>query len=670
MKRLLFFASLLLSASLAGSQAPTPSPTPSPTASPTRSPSPSPSPTITPNPYPVIASNEDGTGFVELREVPPSSADGAYLVVDTDTTSSFRMGSFSYRFEGDGTNGFFFIGDEGAASDEFNTISFGDIIAYSGASGAPAHFLAFGNDSQFFRSTATDGRVAYWSGSVPGFGAFISDDSCFTFDEATCTLTVTNISGSPSFSLVPAEVVFGGAAGEMDQAATFTYDEMGDTLTVGNVQAGSSVAVGSGAFYDIPEAANAGRLVFIGASLGEYVTDAGASYNAAGGDLTISDDVFAGGLVSSDLTAGGIPVIGTAGRIIYDPGILFTAASDLLDLGAGNITLAGAVGYVRVGTSTAANGLGDFSAGLTGSKRIDFDSASGSVTMKDSSDATRIYFDGESATSYVEARDTSGSVWRSRIDSDGNLTLRTAAAADVVLIGVSGNVFNDNGSASRNFRVESDTLTHAIFVDAATDRVGFNDSTPDADFDFHGGTESFQMFDSSDTWVLSAPDGDMQLRASGVDFLNMSVSTTPDEMRVNEDGADLDFVVEGVNRNVLVVDASINAAELFGVLSTEPAAATISSGAITITSSYVIVDTEGGAASDDLDNINAGTGVTLRQGMVLFLQQANDARDVTLRDGAGNIQCNANQTLTNAYAGYLLMYNGSVWCRIGGTNSN
>lgn len=623
-----------------------------------------------------MASDPDGEGFVELREDPPSTPEGAYLVVETEgTTSSFVMGSFSFRFEGDGTDGYFFIGDEGAAADEFNFVSFGDVIAYSGDAGASADFLAFGNDSNYFQSTGVENAVLFWSPtSVPGFGPHIDEDACFTFDPATCTLTVTNIAGSPSFSLVEDEVVFGSATGGMEQDAAFTYDgttlSAPEVVTTSGLTAGTDVVVLGGAFYDLPNVGNPGALVFVGSSFGKYVTDvSGLSFSAAGDDLTVGDDVFAGGLVSSDLTAGGIPYIGTAGRLAYDPGLLYNAGTDAINLGAGNITLSGAIGYARIGTSTAANGGGDLSAGLSGAQRWDWDTGASAVTVKDSSAITRSLLDAANGT--FEMRDTSGAVWRTRMDDGGNFIARTAGAAQVVSIGVSAdNVFNDNGSASRNFRVESDTLTHAFFVDAATDRIGFNDSSPDADFDFASGTESFQLYDSSNYWVLDAPDGDMRLIASSVDFLRLNVSTTPDELRVNDGAADLDFVVEGANRNVLVVDASINTAELFGVLSTEPATATISGGAITITSSYVIVDTEGGAASDDLDYINAGTGVTLRQGMVLFLQQANDARDVTLRDGAGNIQCNTNQTITNAYAGYLLVFNGVVWCRIGGNNSN
>lgn len=58
----------------------------------------------------------------------------------------------------------------------------------------------------------------------------------------------------------------------------------------------------------------------------------------------------------------------------------------------------------------------------------------------------------------------------------------------------------------------------------------------------------------------------------------------------------------------------------------------ISSGAITAVRGHQRVDTEGGAATDDLDTING-----LENGDLLFLFAASGARTVRIRDGEGNI---------------------------------
>ena len=64
-------------------------------------------------------------------------------------------------------------------------------------------------------------------------------------------------------------------------------------------------------------------------------------------------------------------------------------------------------------------------------------------------------------------------------------------------------------------------------------------------------------------------------------------------------------------------------------ISTGPSTlATISGGAITFAATYMRVDTEGSAASDDLDTISGGTAGTL-----LILRSTNNDRDVTVKDG-------------------------------------
>lgn len=59
----------------------------------------------------------------------------------------------------------------------------------------------------------------------------------------------------------------------------------------------------------------------------------------------------------------------------------------------------------------------------------------------------------------------------------------------------------------------------------------------------------------------------------------------------------------------------------------------ISGGVITVTESYHRVDTEANAAADDLDTINGGN-----VGDILVLQTVVHTRDVTFKDGTGNLQ--------------------------------
>jgi hypothetical protein len=65
-----------------------------------------------------------------------------------------------------------------------------------------------------------------------------------------------------------------------------------------------------------------------------------------------------------------------------------------------------------------------------------------------------------------------------------------------------------------------------------------------------------------------------------------------------------------------------------------PSTLTISSGAVTASKNNHIIDTEGAAATDDLDTINGES-----EGWLLILRIANSARDVVIKHNTGNIVC-------------------------------
>lgn len=88
---------------------------------------------------------------------------------------------------------------------------------------------------------------------------------------------------------------------------------------------------------------------------------------------------------------------------------------------------------------------------------------------------------------------------------------------------------------------------------------------------------------------------------------------------------------------------------------------TIASGVITATASFHYVDTEGGAASDDLDTINGGS-----TGQILILQSASSSRTVVIKNGTGNIDCKADISLDKNRDAIALIYgNGNHWERFG-----
>ena len=77
-----------------------------------------------------------------------------------------------------------------------------------------------------------------------------------------------------------------------------------------------------------------------------------------------------------------------------------------------------------------------------------------------------------------------------------------------------------------------------------------------------------------------------------------------------------------------------------------------------ISSTGVLKDTEGGAASDNLDTINGG-----RDGALLILQAASSTHTVVVRDAVDNIVLPAARSLTHTDDTLILFYDGtnSLW---------
>ncbi|MFM1919560.1 MAG: hypothetical protein RLZZ303_1194 [Candidatus Hydrogenedentota bacterium] len=82
----------------------------------------------------------------------------------------------------------------------------------------------------------------------------------------------------------------------------------------------------------------------------------------------------------------------------------------------------------------------------------------------------------------------------------------------------------------------------------------------------------------------------------------------------------------------------------------------VQGGAIGITQSHHLIDTEGLAASDDLDTINGG-----RIGDVLVLRSVSTSRKTTIKDNTGNIRCGGDFQLGNTSAMIVLLLEDNGW---------
>lgn len=83
---------------------------------------------------------------------------------------------------------------------------------------------------------------------------------------------------------------------------------------------------------------------------------------------------------------------------------------------------------------------------------------------------------------------------------------------------------------------------------------------------------------------------------------------------------------------------------------------TIAAGVITVVGSRHTIDTEGAAASDDVDTINGAT-----DGKILILQAQDDTHTVVLKDNTGNLRLPGDITLSGAQSAVMLMGLGGVW---------
>lgn len=90
---------------------------------------------------------------------------------------------------------------------------------------------------------------------------------------------------------------------------------------------------------------------------------------------------------------------------------------------------------------------------------------------------------------------------------------------------------------------------------------------------------------------------------------------------------------------------------------------TITTGAVTITKSYHKIDTEGDAASDNLDSIGGG-----EEGQIILLRGDNLTRTVTLRTGVGNLILGEDIMLYDPYVHvWLLKMEDGNWILLGKT---
>lgn len=95
-----------------------------------------------------------------------------------------------------------------------------------------------------------------------------------------------------------------------------------------------------------------------------------------------------------------------------------------------------------------------------------------------------------------------------------------------------------------------------------------------------------------------------------------------------------------------------------------PSEVTISSGEITVNRMFHTVDTEGNAASDNLDTINGEV-----TGNLLILRASTSLRTIVVKDGTGNLKINGDCTLDDSDDSLVLVYDGASWIELSRSNN-
>lgn len=266
------------------------------------------------------------------------------------------------------------------------------------------------------------------------------------------------------------------------------------------------------------------------------------------------------------------------------------------------------------------------------------------------------------------------------IDTGSNTTgLRLRGLAETVeiadiYIGAGGHLIIDNTNG---------TGTNA-YIDLRPEDDSFGLVLRESDGTGVASYANFYVADATDDYlaitVNSATDGDaLVVTASnrvGIGTLTpatkLDVLSTTEQLRLSYDasnyssfttssGGDLTIAPSGGDTSItgtLGISGDLTAS---GAVIMERTNVVIASDTISASGrSYVKVDVESGT-TDDLSTISDGI-----DGQILVIQTLQNARDVTIKDGVGNISCAGDFTLTTFHDKIMLIYNGvnALWHEI------
>ena len=156
----------------------------------------------------------------------------------------------------------------------------------------------------------------------------------------------------------------------------------------------------------------------------------------------------------------------------------------------------------------------------------------------------------------------------------GGIILRTASGSSQMMFITAAEVVVNNDSADMDFRVESDSQTHMLFVDASTNRIGIQTSAPDAEVHISGTSPHIDLgpqgsnrakigYASTNLYLGTTSGGGEVIIKNNIGSTDAPESSGDEIARFgdtivfNEGSRDQDFRVESdTNANALFMDAS------------------------------------------------------------------------------------------------------------------
>ena len=307
--------------------------------------------------------------------------------------------------------------------------------------------------------------------------------------------------------------------GTLDSACTITISG-GDASTftvsklwyIHNATSGSqNIIITSGSGANITIANGQTKCVYTdGAGSGGAVIDTFAALSVVDlfvdDDLTVTDDLIVGGIVSLADGTAGAPSLTNTGDV--NAGLFFSAADTLAFSAGGTAQFTMADGVIAPVTDS------------------DVDLGTNSLRFKN------VYIDSATVTGEVAAAtldisgaiDVAGTTNLDVVDIDGAVDMASTLLVAGVLTANAGAVFNE-GSADVDFRVESNGNANMVFVDGGNDKVAIGTATATAMLTVAG---SLKPITYQETYVASSAASTVTLDlATATSFsLTMDQATT------------------------------------------------------------------------------------------------------------------------------------------------